>query len=116
MSNPGAPFSQLAESANSQLFQHDSTQKPLPLRSAFAPSTDRIYHPTDTISNKLDELLRHNATTDTNFDRLREEIGVIRNQVENVTILQHENTKIKQHLSVALGNVSRLEKKKRRPP
>ena len=94
--------------------QTTSAFKPMPLRSSFTPSQstlDIMHHP-DSISNKLDQLLVHNTTTDTNFVNLRAEIASFRSQVEIVPALKQENIKIKQHLSVALGKINRLEHQK----
>ena len=94
--------------------QNMSAFKPMALRRTFTPSQewlDTIHQP-DTITCKLDKLLSHNTTTDINFINLREEIASIRNQVETVPTLKQENVKIKQHLSVALGKINRLEHQK----
>ena len=91
--------------------QTGSAFKPTPLRSTFTP-THGIHNPADLITNKLDQLLLHNITTDSNFDKIRDELGTIRTQVETVSILKQDNVKIKQHLAVALGKINRLEQQK----
>lgn len=92
-------------------YQRDSVFRPTSSR-AFNTVSDQIHQPVDIVSSKLDKLLQHNKTTDTNFKNLRQEIGSLRAQVELVNTLKDENTKIKQHLSVALGKINRLEKQK----
>ena len=94
-----------------QTFLKDSAFRPTPARGVFTPTLDAIYQPQDVLSAKLDKLLLHNKTTDSNFMSLRTDITSIKADLDSVHSLTEENTKIKQHLSVALGRINRLEQK-----
>lgn len=77
----------------------------------FTPSPGQFNQHHDTLTDKLNQLLDHNLTTDQNFTTLRDEAASIKIDVNAVNGLQHENQKIKQHLSVALGKINKLEHK-----
>lgn len=62
-------------------------------------------------NDKLNLLLTHNDTTDQNFASLRSQISLIRKEVEVISTVKAENVMIKQHLSVAIGKIDRLEHK-----
>ena len=94
-----------------QTFNRESAFRPTPARGVFAPTLDAIYQPQDVLSAKLDLLLDHNKTTDSNFESLRTDITSIKADLDTVHSLTEENIKIKQHLSVALGRINRLEQK-----
>ena len=90
---------------------YDSAFRPTAVRTSLVPSLDQIHQPTDIITAKLNLLLDHNKITDENFVRLRHDVDSIKADVESVSVLKHENLMIKQHLSVALGKINRLEVK-----
>ena len=75
-------------------FQRDSVLRPTSSQSAFNPIADKIHQSVDIVSSRLDQLLLHYKTTDTNFKKLRKEIFSLRAQEEVVNTLKYANTEI----------------------
>ena len=92
-----------------------SAFKPTSSRGLFTPTLEAVHQPSDILSakldTKLDALLEHNLTTDENFKTLRNDMTSIKQDLESIPALKQENTKLKQHLAVAIGKINRLEDK-----